>query len=170
MFAPQRRAMSQTPPFWKTKPLAALSPQEWESLCDGCGRCCLIKMEDEDSGEYYYTDVACRLFDSQTCQCRDYARRDEQVPDCVRLTPENVGALGWMPPSCAYRLIAEGKDLPVWHPLVSGTREALEASGASVRGRIHALEDELALPELVKRIRAWPGKWPRRPASGGNKK
>ncbi len=151
------------PPFWKTKTLAEMSASEWESLCDGCGRCCLIKMEDEDSGQYYFTDVACRLFDAGACRCRDYDNRDAEVPDCVRLTPENSGELGWMPPSCAYRLLAEGKDLPAWHPLVSGTAETVATSGASVRDRVFALEDQVSLPELVDRIRAWPGRWPRKP-------
>ena len=150
-------------PFWETKSLAELSDSEWESLCDGCGRCCLIKMEDEDSGEYYFTDVACRMFDAQSCRCRDYARRDEEVPDCVRLTPENAGALGWMPPSCAYRLLAEGKKLPYWHPLMSGDRESVKQAGASVEGRVFALEDAVTIPEMVARIRKWPGKWPRKP-------
>lgn len=150
-------------PFWKRKSLSELDAREWESLCDGCGRCCLIKLEDEDSGEYYFTDVACRLFEAGTCRCRDYERRDEEVDDCVRLTPDNAGALAWMPPSCAYRLIAEGRDLPAWHPLVSGRAESVAEAGASVAGRIHALEDEITLDELVRRIRKWPGRWPRRP-------
>jgi uncharacterized cysteine cluster protein YcgN (CxxCxxCC family) len=149
-------------PFWKTKTLAEMTGAEWESLCDGCGRCCLIKMEDEDSGQYYYTDVACRLFDQNACTCRDYENRDREVPDCVRLTPENAGALGWMPPSCAYRLIAEGKDLPAWHPLVTGRPESVHEAGASVRGRVHKLEDEISLVDLVGRIRQWPGRWPRK--------
>lgn len=157
--------MSAELPFWKAKSLAEMSDAEWESLCDGCGRCCLIKMEDEDSGQYYFTDVACRLFDQASCRCRDYANRDAEVPDCVRLTPANAGSFGWMPPSCAYRLLAEGKSLPDWHPLVSGRAETVQESGASVAGRVHALEDALSLPELVARIRAWPGRWPRRPAA-----
>ncbi len=161
------RAMSdQAPPFWKTKSLVEMTPAEWESLCDGCGRCCLIKMEDEDTGQYYFTDVACRLFDTATCRCGDYDNRDASVPDCVRLTPENSGTLGWMPPSCAYRLLAEGKTLPEWHPLVSGAAETVETSGASIRGRVHALEDQIPLVELVARIRAWPGRWPRKPGRG----
>ncbi len=151
-------------PFWEVKPLAAMTEAEWESLCDGCGRCCLIKLEDEDDGRFYFTDVACRLFDQGTCACRDYANRDREVPDCVRLTSENAGALGWMPPSCAYRLLAEGKPLPTWHPLVSGSPETVHDAGASVRGRIHALEDEIGLHQLVQRIRQWPGRWPRRRA------
>ncbi|KAF0227818.1 MAG: hypothetical protein FD175_2524 [Beijerinckiaceae bacterium] len=151
-------------PFWKSKSLAEMNAAEWESLCDGCGRCCLIKMEDEDTGRYYFTDVACKLFDGDTCRCTDYPNRDAQVPDCVRLTPENSGALGWMPPSCAYRLLAEGKDLPEWHPLISRTPATVEIAGASVRGRVHALEDQVSLPELVARIRVWPGRWPKKPA------
>lgn len=155
-------------PFWKTKPLAAMTAEEWESLCDGCGRCCLIKMEEETTGEFYFTDVACRLFDAATCSCRDYANRDQAVPDCVRLDAENVGTLGWMPPSCAYRLLAEGKDLPTWHPLVSGRKDSVDEAGASVRGRVAGLEDAYSVPELVARIRAWPGRWPRKRKSGTN--
>lgn len=149
-------------PFWKTKSLAEMDAGEWESLCDGCGRCCLIKLEDEESGEYYFTDVACRLFDGETCRCKDYPNRDREVPDCVRLEPSNVGALGWMPPSCAYRLLAEGKELPDWHPLVSGRQESVAEAGASVAGRVHGHEDAFSVPELVARIRKWPGTWPRR--------
>lgn len=158
------------PAFWKTKSLAEMSQAEWESLCDGCGRCCLIKMEDEDTGRYYFTDIGCRLFDTGSCRCRDYENRDREVSDCVRLTPENSGELGWMPPSCAYRLLAEGKDLPAWHPLVSGTPDTVETSGASVRGRVHALEDQVSLSELVERIRKWPGQWPRKPEATPTKK
>lgn len=159
--------MSQeTPPFWIAKSLAQMSAEEWESLCDGCGRCCLIKMEDEDSGRYYFTDVACALFDGESCTCRDYAHRDEKVPDCVRLTPENAGSFGWMPPSCAYRLLSEGKPLPDWHPLVTGRKESVIEAGASVKGRISGLENEFTLPQLVERIRTWPGRWPPKKKQG----
>jgi uncharacterized protein len=162
--------MSPTPaPFWKTKRLDEMSESEWESLCDGCGRCCLIKMEDEDTGRYYFTDVACKLFDAQTCRCKDYPNRDAEVPDCVRLTPENAGALGWMPPSCAYRLLSEGKPLPEWHPLVSGRAETVESAGATIKNRVFALENEVSIPELVARIRKWPGQWPRKPRPGPGK-
>lgn len=154
--------MDTPPPFWKRKSLAEMDAGEWESLCDGCGRCCLIKLEDEDTGAYYFTDIACRLFDAGSCKCRDYPNRDSLVPDCVRLTPDNVSALGWMPPSCAYRLLSEGKDLPDWHPLVSGRAESVVEAGASVMGRVQGLEDAYTVPDMVARIRKWPGQWPRR--------
>ena len=93
-------------PFWKTKPLEAMSAREWESLCDGCGKCCLSKLEDEDSGEIYWTSVGCRLLDTQSCRCSDYEHRAEKVPDCVRLTPRNVRTIDWLPNTCAYRLVA----------------------------------------------------------------
>ncbi len=108
-------------PFWKTKTLTEMSRDEWESLCDGCGRCCLNKLEDEDTGKFLYTRAACKLLDVKTCRCTDYPNRAARVPDCVTLTPENVGELGWLPQTCAYRLLDEGKSLPWWHPLVSGT-------------------------------------------------
>src|SRR4051812_11265515 len=101
-------------PFWKTKTLLEMSAAEWESLCDGCGRCCLVKLEDEETGGIYHTDVACKLFDDATCRCCDYAHRSERVSDCVRLDPDNVAALTWLPKSCAYRLLSEGKSLRWW--------------------------------------------------------
>ena len=112
-------------PFWKTRTLEEMSASEWESLCDGCGRCCLEKLEDEDSGRIYFTHIGCRLLDGQSCACKDYVNRSAKVPDCVRLTPQNVRGIAWLPPSCAYRLIAEGRDLYWWHPLVSGDPEGL---------------------------------------------
>ncbi|WP_173932326.1 YcgN family cysteine cluster protein [Chelativorans sp. Marseille-P2723] len=134
-------------PFWKSKPLLAMSDAEWESLCDGCGKCCLAKLEDEDTGEILWTSVACRLFDSATCRCSDYSGRLARIPDCVQLTPENVFELGWLPSTCAYRLLAEGKELAWWHPLVSGDPETVHKAGISVRGRTSAHEDELSEPE-----------------------
>lgn len=146
-------------PFWKRKALAALSDAEWEALCDGCARCCLIKLEDEDDGGLYHTDVACRLLDHATCRCSDYAHRAERVAGCVRLDPGNVGRLAWLPPSCAYRLIAEGRDLFWWHPLVSGDPETVHLAGVSVRGRVLA-EEEVAEEDLENRIVTWPGEEP----------
>jgi uncharacterized cysteine cluster protein YcgN (CxxCxxCC family) len=122
-------------PFWKRKRLGEMSRAEWESLCDGCGRCCLVKLEDEDTGRVHFTSAACRLFDTDSCRCTDYGHRSRRVPDCVRLTPQNVGRLSWLPSTCAYRLVAEGKDLAWWHPLVSGRPETVREAGISVSGR-----------------------------------
>jgi uncharacterized cysteine cluster protein YcgN (CxxCxxCC family) len=149
-------------PFWRRKTLAEMSEAEWESLCDGCGRCCLNKLEEEDTGRIYYTDVGCRLLDTQACRCRDYENRSAQVDDCVRLTPDNVGELSWLPPSCAYRLIAEGRDLYWWHPLVSGDPDTVHAAGVSVRSRVFALEDALPDEALEDRIVTWPARLPKR--------
>ena len=134
-------------PFWKTKTLESLSREEWEQLCDGCGKCCLSKLEDEDTGEIYWTTVGCRLFDPEACRCSDYDNRLARVPDCVGLTPQNVRAISWLPSTCAYRLVGEGQDLYWWHHLVSGSRETVHEAGISVRGRITANETELAEPE-----------------------
>ena len=106
---------------------------EWESLCDGCAQCCLIKLEDEDSGELFHTKIACKLLDIGTCRCQDYDNRHKRVPDCIPFTPESVLELGWLPKTCAYRLIGEGKDLFWWHPLVSGDPNTVHEAGASVR-------------------------------------
>jgi hypothetical protein len=132
--------------FWEVKSLAEMSAGEWESLCDGCGLCCLVRFEDEDSGVVTPTRVACRLFDGEACRCVDYARRRESVPDCIKLTPGNVTTLAWMPKSCAYRRIAEGRGLAPWHPLVSGDPESVHAAGVSIRGQTIS-EALLADPE-----------------------
>ena len=145
--------MTSDEPFWQRKSLDEMSTPEWESLCDGCARCCLIKLEDEDTGKLDYTDVACRLLDHRTCRCSDYSNRRSRVPDCVNLTPAAVRTLRWLPDTCAYRLIAEGEDLAWWHPLVSGDPETVYEAGISVRGRIVAEESGID-PE--DRIVDWP--------------
>lgn len=123
-----------TRPFWREKSLRQMDRAEWESLCDGCGKCCVHKLEDDDTGELMATNVACRLLDRRTGRCKDYRNRRAYVPECVRLTPEKVLELDWLPSTCAYLLLAEGKDLPEWHPLVTGDPESVHAAGQSVRG------------------------------------
>jgi uncharacterized cysteine cluster protein YcgN (CxxCxxCC family) len=135
------------PPFWKTKSLLEMTAGEWESLCDGCGKCCLSKLEDDETAEIYWTTVACRLLDAGTCRCSDYANRKQRVPDCVQLTPASVPVLDWLPATCAYRLVADVQDLYWWHPLVSGTFETVHEAGVSIRGRITAFDDEMAEDE-----------------------
>jgi len=143
------------PPFWKTKTLAQMDAEEWESLCDGCGRCCLHKLRDEDTDEISFTNVACRLLDLTSCQCTKYATRRRYVPDCVRLTPQAVEEIDWLPPTCAYRLVAEGRDLPVWHPLRTGDPNSVHEAGVSVRGR--AISEREAGP-LEHHLVDWPGR------------
>ncbi len=132
-------------PFWKRKTLHEMSSEEWESLCDGCGKCCLNKLEDWDTGEIYYTNIGCELLDCHTCRCKDYENRFDQVPDCIQLTPEKIETITWLPPTCAYRLVKEGKDLFEWHPLISGSRDTVHSAGISVQGR--AVEDNGIAPE-----------------------
>ena len=138
-------------PFWKRKTLAELSREEWESLCDGCGKCCLVKLQDPDTDEIAYTDVACKLLDGATCRCTDYPRRKRRVRDCVVLTPAVVADLSWMPSTCAYRLLKEGRDLAWWHPLVSGDPNTVHEAGVSVRGRVvsETLVKDAELPDHV---------------------
>ena len=123
-----------------------MTREEWESLCDGCGLCCLVRFEDEDTGEVMPTRVHCRLFDPQRCTCTDYANRKEHVPDCIKLTPWNIEQLAWMPLSCGYRRVNEGRGLADWHPLVSGDPESVHAAGVSVRGQTVS-ETALKQPE-----------------------
>ena len=128
--------MTQRPaPFWRSKRLADMTEDEWESLCDSCGKCCLHKLEDPDTRRFAYTNVACFMLDVTTCRCSDYEARLTYVPDCIQLTAGAVDKLGWLPASCAYRRVAEGKGLKPWHPLVSGSRETVHRAGVSVRGR-----------------------------------
>ncbi len=140
-------------PFWRRKTLAEMTRSEWESLCDGCAKCCLDKLEDDDTGEIQYTEVACRLLDLGTCRCTDYSNRTRFLPDCVVLMPRTVARLTWLPSSCAYRLVSEGKDLAWWHPLVSGDPETVHRAGVSVRGR--AVPEALA-GDLEDHIVHWP--------------
>ena len=142
-----------TTPYWKSKSLGEMTRQEWESLCDGCGRCCLLKLEDVDSGHIDFTNVACRLLDLGSCRCTRYSERKRFVPDCVVLTPGNIEQISWMPATCAYRLIAEGRELYWWHPLVSGSTETVHSAGVSVRGR--AISEKRA-GDLEDHIVEWP--------------
>ncbi|MBU6266057.1 MAG: YcgN family cysteine cluster protein [Sphingomonadales bacterium] len=130
-------------PFWE-QPLSTLTREQWEALCDGCGKCCLHKVEDEDSGAIYNTNVACKLLDLKTARCADYANRRSQVPDCVRLTPRSLRDIPWLPATCAYRLRADGLPLPGWHYLISGDPQAVHAAGVSVVGK--AISETIAGP------------------------
>ncbi len=125
-----------TDEFWKRKSLAEMSAEEWESLCDGCALCCLQKMEDEETGDVYFTDIACRLLDTETCRCTNYAERAKLVPDCLVLSADNPDAFHWLPDSCAYRRLADGKDLPVWHPLLTGDPNSVHEAGISAKGKM----------------------------------
>jgi len=149
-------------PFWRVKSLDEMTKDEWESLCDGCARCCLVKLEDEDTGEIHFTDLGCKLLDARSCRCRDYRRRRSRVHDCVKLTPEAARTLSWLPVTCAYRRLAEGRDLAWWHPLVSGTPDSVRQAGVSVAGRVTASEDDLPIELWPDRIVCWPNRPPRR--------
>ncbi len=131
-------------PFWQRKKLDEMTPEEWESLCDGCAQCCIVKFEDADTKEICFTDVVCQLLDLETCRCTNYTQRTRLVPTCLSLTPDLVRQLSWMPATCAYRLLAKGKPLPWWHPLVSGSPQTVHQAGASVRGKVIS---EKGIPE-----------------------
>lgn len=139
--------------FWERYSLKELSLAEWEALCDGCGRCCLHKLEYEDTGEIAYTRVACKLLDLATARCRDYPGRKRQVPDCVQLSPDNLEAINWLPATCAYRRLHEGRGLPRWHPLISGDPQSVQKARISVIGRVlpETVVDEDELEEHVVR-------------------
>jgi len=132
--------------FWEKKTLAEMTQIEWESLCDGCGRCCVSKLIDEDTEELHFTNVSCRLFDPVRCRCKDYAERAQQVADCVVLDKKNIFVLNWLPESCAYRRLAAGLKLEDWHPLISKSNDSVHQVGISVRGRVVC---ETAVPEAA---------------------
>jgi uncharacterized protein len=121
-------------PFWMSKTLDEMTSVEWESLCDGCGRCCLNKIEDEDTNAIHLTKVACKLLDLRSCQCRDYPNRKTHVPDCIQIDPAQVRSLSWLPDSCGYRRVEERRGLDWWHPLVSGSADTVHEAGISLRG------------------------------------
>ncbi len=133
-----------------------MTQQEWESLCDGCGKCCMIRLEDEDTGKIADTNIACQLFERTACACTNYMDRCTIVPDCVRLTPDNLGSLDWMPKTCAYRLLLEGYELPPWHHLITGDRESIHEAGMSVRDRT-ICETEVSSKNIENYLIIWPG-------------
>ncbi len=139
--------MSADERFWEKKSLIEMSSEEWESLCDGCGQCCRVKLEDEDTGRIHRTSVVCRLLDTGTCRCHDYPNRQQLVPDCVQLEPQNVAEIQWLPATCAYRVLAEGRELAWWHPLISGEQASVAAAGISVSGQVVS-ESEVDEEEL----------------------
>ncbi len=142
------------PNFWKHYSLDQLNTAEWEALCDGCGLCCLIKLEDEETAEVAYTKVACKLLDCKTARCSDYAHRQQQVPDCIQLTPERLGTISWLPPSCAYRRLSEGKNLPSWHYLNTGSRQSVIRAKKSAAGRCIS-ESEIDEEQIEDYIVRW---------------
>jgi len=140
--------------FWRAKKLHEMSPAEFESLCDGCGKCCLHKLEDEDSGDVFYTKVACKFLDHDSCKCQVYGERQQHVPDCVTLTPASVKDTYWLPETCAYRLIDEGIPLFDWHPLVSGDPDSVHKAGMSVAGQV-VHEDSVNPDDLEDYVVRW---------------
>lgn len=148
------RAMAMTK-FWQVKSLLQMTNYEWESLCDGCARCCLNKLEDWDTGEIYWTNVACALLDENTCRCKDYDSRQAEMPDCIQLTQKKIHEISWLPPTCAYRLLNEGDDLPDWHPLITGDANSVHEAGISVRGRAIP-EEDMDAKDLENHIVEWP--------------
>ena len=140
--------------FWKTKKLSELNHDEWESLCDNCGKCCVIKLINEKTNELFYTNVSCHLLDTNCCKCKDYENRKKLVPDCVKLTPKNLNQLDWMPNTCAYKLIHEGKELPDWHPLIQKTSKDINMENYSVAKRVIS-EKDINMEKITDYIFDW---------------
>ena len=140
-------------PFWKRKALGEMTKEEWEAVCDGCGRCCLNKLEEKTTGEIFHTDVACRLLDPETCRCTNYENRKKFVPECQILTSWNLNKYSWLPSTCAYRLLQEGRELFWWHPLVSGNPQSVHDAGISVRDRVVS---ERECDDLENHVVSWP--------------
>ena len=140
--------------FWETKNLIDMNENEWESLCDKCGKCCVIKLEDFDTQEVHYTNVSCKLLCEKSASCKDYENRKSIVPDCIILSPDNLKDLKWMPETCAYKLLNEGKNLPYWHPLLSGNDKEIVNSGNSVKNRV-TNENEIKIKNLPDYIFNW---------------
>ena len=142
--------------FWETKTLAQMTSQEWESLCDGCGQCCVMQLENEETNTLFFTDVACRLFDAETCRCSSYEDRQEHVPSCMVMDMTNIAeCVEFAPPTCAYKLLFEGQELYPWHPLISGNNQSVHESGVSVRNKVIS-EEDLDLDKLEDRIIDFP--------------
>jgi uncharacterized protein len=147
-------ASGENAPFWRRKSLAEMSVEEWESLCDGCGQCCLIKLEDEDTGQIAITKLACKLLDLGSCRCSNYGERQRHVFDCVKLTPADVGKIAWLPETCAYRLLNRGEDLRWWHPLVSGSADTVFEAGVGIRG-LAISEEKVPVERFPSHIVGW---------------
>jgi uncharacterized protein len=142
--------------WWEEVPMQAMSASQWEALCDGCAKCCVIRLEDEDTGDIHATNIGCKLLDGHACCCTDYPGRQAKVPDCVQLTPQNVHELSWLPKTCGYRLIAEGRPLFDWHPLISGDPDSVHHAGMSVKGQTTP-EDKIKIRNWARRIVVQPG-------------
>lgn len=162
---PKIAAKREDAPFWERKSLEEMTLDEWESLCDGCGRCCLHKLEDIDTGELSYTEVACELLDVGACRCKNYVERTLLISDCVEITPQVIKTAKWLPPTCAYRLLQEGKPLRWWHPLVSGRPETVVEAGIAVSGRAVAEHDA---GDFEDHIVEWPAEDPDELSKDGN--